>query len=527
MTNQSDRQADARSSTGTTLTYEGDSLAYFDQQAVPAGDYNGRLLAWINQALGTSYTEINGAKTALAISGGAPTWDGLALLGTAGPPNFMSFSEDVTKFNFLTGGTGAAIPHVFSNGSTITVATKQQVPDIPGGEVGTGFTTTGMCQDPDSTDIWVGNFGNSRGSGGTSTPISIVRLSADGSTLVSQAAAAEAVGGLQGVAFVTSSSPSLRCLAYVDGSSSKICFVNRDGSVPRAALPTSFVPNALTWDDTRQALWVGDANSGDVWLMTLAGAVIGAADFNSWGGPLDHLCVDTSRGTAGYLWSTSGANGSPGILIAWDIAKDQIVDRWLLSDAKAVEGIIATATTVKVVTDGKYHESGSPPNTVAPYNVNEFQTYTIPAITQWRYARVFKSGEVTGPAVAGGRRPYHLILDRGDGDTSADFCIVTRDADASINGLVANMAWSGKPFDPAGTANLGFRLLNGTMANKAFTGSSYTRATFSATFASGANNTQLGTRGTFTPDRAVNVVGTALAVNLGSAALPYKPRLGA
>jgi hypothetical protein len=452
---------------------------------------------------------------------------GAVLGGAGGPPNFMSFSEDVTKFNFLTGGTGAAIPHVFSNGSTLTVGTKQALPDIPSGEVGKGFTCTGLCQDPDSTDIWVGNFGNSRGSGGTSTPISIVRLSADGSSLVSQAAAAEAVGGLQGVAFVTSSSPSLRCLAYVDGSSSKICFVNRDGSVPRAAMSTSFVPNALTWDDTRQALWVGDASSGDVWLITLAGVMIGAADFNSWGGPLDHLCVDTSRGTAGYLWTTSGANGSPGILIAWDIAKDQIVDRFLLDSAQAVEGLLVSGTSLKVVTDGYYHFFGSAPNTVAPFNVNELQTYTLAStLTQWRYARVFKSGEVAGPAVAGGRRPYHLILDRGDGDTSADFCIVTRDADASINGLVANMAWTGKSFDPAGTANLGFRLLSGTMTSKAF-GAAYSRQIFSATFASGANNTQLGTRGTFTPDRAVNVVGTALAVNLGSAAVPYKPRLGA
>jgi hypothetical protein len=86
MTNQSDRQADARSSTSTALTYEGDSLAYFDSQSVAAGDYNGRLLAWINQALGTSYTEINGAKTALAIAGAAPTWDGLNLLGAVQVP---------------------------------------------------------------------------------------------------------------------------------------------------------------------------------------------------------------------------------------------------------------------------------------------------------------------------------------------------------------------------------------------------------------------------------------------------------
>jgi hypothetical protein len=88
MTNQSDRQADSRSFTSTSLTYEGDSLAYFDSQSVAAGDYNGRLLAWINQALGTSYTEINGAKTALANAGSAPTWDGLSLLGSASIPNF-------------------------------------------------------------------------------------------------------------------------------------------------------------------------------------------------------------------------------------------------------------------------------------------------------------------------------------------------------------------------------------------------------------------------------------------------------
>lgn len=77
MTNQSDRQADVRASTGTLLTYEGDYLALFDQASIPAGDFNGRFLKWINQRLGTSFTEINGAKTALAVSAGAPTWDGL------------------------------------------------------------------------------------------------------------------------------------------------------------------------------------------------------------------------------------------------------------------------------------------------------------------------------------------------------------------------------------------------------------------------------------------------------------------
>lgn len=435
------------------------------------------------------------------------------------PTNFMSFSEDPTKFTFLTGGTGAAIPRVFSNGTTITVGVKQALPDIPGGEAGKGFTCTGMCQDPDSTDIWVGNFGATRGAGGNSTPISIVRLSADGSTLVSQQQTVQGIGGLQGVAFVTSSP--LRCLAYADGSSGNIYFMNRDGSVPRSNLVMPFAVNALAWDDARQGLWASNAANGDVWFTTLGGVLLKYADFNSWGGPIDHICVDPSRGTAGYIWTTSGANGSPGILIAWDVAKDRIVDRFLLSDAQAVEGLLVSGTSLKIVTDGYYHFFGSAPNTVAPFNVNELQNYTIPSITQWRYARAYKAGELIGPY---GRQPYHLILDRGDGDTSADLCFVTRQGDVAANGLSANVSWTGKSMDPAVTANMGLRLLGAASATSFTFGASYVRRTQSATYANGANDTQLGTRGTQTPDRQVDVIGSALAINLGSSALSYKPR---
>jgi hypothetical protein len=448
--------------------------------------------------------------------------DVAADLGGA-PFNYMSFSEDVTKFNFLVGGAGAAIPHAFSAGTTLTVGTKQQLPDIPSGEVGTGFTCTGLCQDPDSTDVWVGNFGNSRGGAGSvQTAISLVRVSADGSTYVGQVAATQAIGGLQGMAFVTSGA--LRCLAYVDGSTSRVCFVNRDGSIPRAPLSVPFSPNACAWDDARQALWLGDANSGDVWLVSLAGVLLSYADFNSWGGPLDHICVDASRGTGGWLWTTSGANGSPGIFIAWDIAKDRLVDRFLLDSAQAVEGLIATGTSLKVVTDGYFHSTGSAPNTGAPFNVNEFQTYTIPTVTQWRYARAYKSNDLVGPH---GRQAYHLILDRGDSDTSADFCLVTRQGDAAATGKVANVAWSGRSTDPAVTVNMGLRLLSaGSVSNFTF-GASYVRRSQSATYANGANDTQIGTRGAQTTDRQVDVIGSGLAINLGATAVAYRARLGA
>ena len=67
-TNQSDRQSTVRSATGTTYNYEGDWHALFDLGAIPAGDFNGRFLQWLNAQLSSSYTEINGAMAAYAVA---------------------------------------------------------------------------------------------------------------------------------------------------------------------------------------------------------------------------------------------------------------------------------------------------------------------------------------------------------------------------------------------------------------------------------------------------------------------------
>lgn len=82
--NQGDRQAAVRAITGTALSYEGDWHALFDLSGIRVGDFNGRLLAWINQALLTSYVEINGAKAAFATSVGVENWDSVTTLGAAG-----------------------------------------------------------------------------------------------------------------------------------------------------------------------------------------------------------------------------------------------------------------------------------------------------------------------------------------------------------------------------------------------------------------------------------------------------------
>ena len=82
MTNQSDKQASLRAKTGKALPYEDDWHAYWDSLAIlPNGNFNERMLAWINAALVTSFTNLPSAQQAYAAAKGASNWDSLTALG--------------------------------------------------------------------------------------------------------------------------------------------------------------------------------------------------------------------------------------------------------------------------------------------------------------------------------------------------------------------------------------------------------------------------------------------------------------
>jgi len=83
MSNQSDRQASVRAITGTAYPYEGDFHALFDLAYIPAGDFNGRFLQWINQKLFTTYTDLPSAQAALAAANGASDFNSLGTFDTA------------------------------------------------------------------------------------------------------------------------------------------------------------------------------------------------------------------------------------------------------------------------------------------------------------------------------------------------------------------------------------------------------------------------------------------------------------
>ena len=102
--NQSDRQATVRASTGTALSYEGDWHALFTAASIPAGDFNGRLLQWINAQLGSSYTELNGAMQAFAIANsttGAQSWQALGAFTIGGAITNGILLEDAVSFLLL------------------------------------------------------------------------------------------------------------------------------------------------------------------------------------------------------------------------------------------------------------------------------------------------------------------------------------------------------------------------------------------------------------------------------------------
>lgn len=95
MSQQGYRQASVRTVTGTANTYEGDWHALFDLASIPAGEFNGRLLSWINLKLSAAYTEINGAMAALAAFFGAADFGSLGTFdASTGPTTGGNISFD-------------------------------------------------------------------------------------------------------------------------------------------------------------------------------------------------------------------------------------------------------------------------------------------------------------------------------------------------------------------------------------------------------------------------------------------------
>ena len=72
--NQSGIHEAVRSQISQRFSYGEDWSALFDQDEIPTGDWNGRLLNWINFKLSSSYTDYPAALQAFAEDQGFNNW---------------------------------------------------------------------------------------------------------------------------------------------------------------------------------------------------------------------------------------------------------------------------------------------------------------------------------------------------------------------------------------------------------------------------------------------------------------------
>ena len=73
------RQASVRAISGSSRDYNGDWAALFDLDGIAAGDWNGRMLKWINAKLSSTYTSLVSAMNDVAKGQGVTNF---ALIGT-------------------------------------------------------------------------------------------------------------------------------------------------------------------------------------------------------------------------------------------------------------------------------------------------------------------------------------------------------------------------------------------------------------------------------------------------------------
>lgn len=96
-TNQEGVHATVRALTGTSRSYNEDWHALFDADGIAVGNFDSRMLAWINATLSTSYTNLNEAMQAFAVNQGFSSWSSINSfsVGGGGPAaTALSWSTD-------------------------------------------------------------------------------------------------------------------------------------------------------------------------------------------------------------------------------------------------------------------------------------------------------------------------------------------------------------------------------------------------------------------------------------------------
>jgi len=250
--------------------------------------------------------------------------------------------------------------------SSLTFAATSSIPDAQGSTAGKVFTCTGLDRLPN--DNWiVANFGAASDQSPTPTDPSIVILSPDFSTIVSEfdLSAVTTALGPQGVAY----NPVDDVIGWVGAGDAFIRTINPTTGAQVGSIAIDVSANGLAWDSLR-GCWIAGRGSNQAapdavsWYSTAGVLQMWIRVANN----ADQFWFDASKGTQGHLWMQYGSNGADGLVDVLDVASRTIVQTMTLTGALSPEGIYRDGADLWVANDG-FHHGTAATNTVRRYTV--------------------------------------------------------------------------------------------------------------------------------------------------------------
>ena len=251
-----------------------------------------------------------------------------------------------------------------SETATATLADTHALPDAQGGDVGEGFTCTGLARDPDGS-WWVGNHGGDVQGGSTPTP-SLVHLSGDFSTVIAEldleTIYSSAVNSCQGVAYDTSDDT----LWFADVLTGKVYHITKAGVPIPADTITLTAANGCAYDALRDRLWVFEQSTNtlkeyDASDQSLLRTVTTGLT------SIDHIFYDAAQWR---MWMTR----EDGTVRLRDVNETltaaKAIASYTVSAADSIEGVCIVGDKMYLCNDGYFHSGSPPENRILEYDID-------------------------------------------------------------------------------------------------------------------------------------------------------------
>jgi hypothetical protein len=345
-------------------------------EALSSGDiatvYSALLAKWITPNLNPQFA--SSAKPWYTTASGVVEFDGKAVgwrdqvqaPGTDLGATAFSLLPTVTGDDIIFNGSSQALTSVAATDAAAFIKATP-LPDASGGDVGEGFTCTGLSRLANGNWV-VSNDGRNVEGDATFEP-SVVILSPDFTTKVDEFLLTDYITGpesCQGVVVLPDNTiwvavPSPATLLHIEDDGTEIEQVS-----------LGYTPNGLTYDTNRNELVV-QTTSTVRWLTPGTTTITKTETITIT--DLDQLWFDADYSTEGALWMTAGANNSTGALWIFDIAADVLIDTRFsnsstpLPGSLAIEGIYfdRALNRLYIINDDYFHGGRSKGNAVREY----------------------------------------------------------------------------------------------------------------------------------------------------------------